>query len=60
MGVVLTSVAMVSQERLDVQIEGGAGQRELEAGDHVWMKDPEASHTLPARKDLCTAAGEEG
>lgn len=49
-----------SQERLDVHLQSGAGQRQLEAGDDVRVEDSQTSYALTADKDVCAAPGEEG
>lgn len=49
-----------SQERLDVHLQGRAGQVQLEAGDDVRVEDSQTPDALPPNKDLCTATREEG
>lgn len=48
----------LSQEGLDVDVQGRAGHGELKAADDVWMKDPQVSNAHPMGKDFSTAAGE--
>lgn len=48
-----------SQEKLDVNLQGGAGQGQLEAVDDVRVEDAETPDALPLDKDLRAAAGEE-
>lgn len=54
----LLSVAL--QEGLQVDVEGGAWQRELKGGDDIRVKDPEVSDAFPPEEDLSTATREEG
>lgn len=49
-----------SQERLDVHLQGRAGQRELKTVDNVGVEDSETPNALSVHKDLGTTAWEKG
>lgn len=51
---------MKSQERLDVHLQGWAGQSELKAVDDIWVEDTETTNALSINKDLSTATREKG
>ena len=48
-----------SKKRLDVHLEGGTRQVELELPDRLRMEDPETADDDPVGHDLSTTSGEE-